>query len=64
MNYLKLEKIITSNGWILVRIMGSSRQYRKLDHKNTVIIANLGNGRVSVDVLTNLEKKTGLSLKR
>lgn len=64
MNYLKLEKIITSNGWILVRTMGSSRQYRKLDHKNTVIIANLGNGRVSVDVLTNLEKKTGLSLKR
>ena len=64
MDYKQLENIITRNGWNLVRIIGSSRQYRKPEYKNTVIISNHGNGKVSIDILKALENTTGLSLMR
>ncbi len=62
MNYTELETIIIKNGWILVRTIGSSRQYRKPGYYKTVFLTKYGNGKVSVDVLRNLEKTTGLSL--
>lgn len=63
MNYIQIEKIITNNGWVLVRTIGSSRQYRKSGCETPVILTMYSSRNVSADVLKILEKKTGLSLK-
>ena len=61
MTYRQLENIITKNGWLLIRTIGSTHQFRKIGHKNTVIISDYGNNQVSTNVLIHLEKTTGLS---
>lgn len=64
MNHIQFEKILAENGWMPIRTVGSCRQYRKCGCGKTVIVADRGSGNISADVLTKLEKTTGLSLRR
>lgn len=64
MNFKRIERIILADGWVLVRICGSHYQFKKTGVEKTVVIPNHGNVDISISVLKNLEKNTGLSLRR
>ena len=64
MNFKKIEKIIIADGWVLVRVCGSHYQFKKSGVEKNVVIPNHGNKDISIGVLKNLEKTTGLSLRR
>lgn len=64
MNFKKIEKIILADGWVLVRVCGSHYQFKKPGVEKNVVIPNHGNKDISIGVLKNLEKVTGLSLRR
>lgn len=63
MNFKKIEKKITSDGWVLVRVCGSHYQYKKAQCAKTVVLPNHGSKDISIGVLKNLEKITGLTLR-
>ncbi len=64
MDYRQIERILTRNGWILVRTLSSSRQYKKAGFNQAVVVAHRSGGDISAGVVKNLEKATGLSLWR
>ena len=64
MNFKKIEKIILADGWVLVRVCVSHYQFKKPGVEKNVVIPNHGNKDISIGVLKNLEKITGLSLRR
>lgn len=64
MVFTKIEKIIMTDGWKLVRIIGSQYQYQKAGCELTLVIPNLNDKALSIDIVKNLEKITGLSLTR
>lgn len=53
-----------ADNWILIRVHGSHYQYRKVGISHTVIIPNHNGKDLSIGVVKDLEKKTGLSLRR
>lgn len=61
-NFKSIEKMITSNGWILVRISGSHHQYKKAGVPGVVTIPNHARG-VSIGVIKSIERITGLTLR-
>lgn len=63
-NFRNIEKKITANGWTLVRISGSHNQYKKIGSLLTVVIPNHNGKDLSIGVIKNLEKITGLFLTR
>ena len=63
-NSNKIEKIIVTNGWVLVRVNGSHYQYQHPDNPNTITIPRHKGKDLSIGVIKNLEKLTGLSLRR
>lgn len=63
-NFRNIEKKITADGWVLVRISGSHYQYKKIGSLLTVVIPNHNGKDLSIGVIKNLEKITGLSLTR
>ncbi|HIR88790.1 MAG TPA: type II toxin-antitoxin system HicA family toxin [Candidatus Fimimorpha faecalis] len=64
MKFREVEKIITANDWKRVRINGSHYQYKKLNSSKTVVIPNHNGKDLSIGVIKNLEKITGLSLRK
>lgn len=63
-NFKNIERKITADGWTLVRITGSHYQYKKAGSPLTVVVPNHSGRDVSIGVIKNLEKITGLSLMR
>lgn len=63
-NFRKIEKRIVANGWVLIRINGSHYQYKHPENLNTITIPNHNGKDLSIGVIKNLEKVTGLSLRR
>ena len=63
-NFKTIEKKIKADGWKLVRITGSHYQYKKVGIAATAVIPNHGAKSISIGILKNLEKQTGLSLRR
>lgn len=63
-NFKAIEKKLTSNGWELVRILGSHYQFRKVGVPTLATIPNHGKKDLPIGTLKNLEKQTGLSLRR
>lgn len=63
-NFKTIEKKMVTNGWFLVRVSGSHYQYKHPTNCNTITIPNHNGKDLSVGVLKNLEKITGLSLRR
>lgn len=64
MDFKAVERLIITDGWHLVRVCGSHHQYKKGTVPYTVVIPNHGKKDISIGVLKNLEKITGLSLRR
>ena len=64
MKFREAEKILKANKWYLVRICGSHYQYRKEGVTDAVVIPNHNSRDLTIGVLKDLEKKTGLSLRR
>lgn len=64
MNFKVVEKIVKADGWVLVRITGSHYQYKKIGIADSLVIPCHGKRDISIGVLKNLEKISGLSLRR
>lgn len=62
-DFRTIEKKIKADGWKLVRIMGSHHQFKKPGVAAVVVIPNHGGKDLTIGVLKNLEKQTGLSLR-
>lgn len=64
MTYREVRKVLNNNGWECVRAKGSHHQYQK-EGKGTVITVPYHSGKdITIGVLRDIEKGTGLSLKR
>ena len=63
-NFKTIEKKMVTNGWFLVRVNGSHYQYKHPVNPNTITIPSHGGKDLSMKILKNLEKVTGLSLRR
>lgn len=62
MTFRKVKKILTKNGWSLVRTKGSHAQFKKTGMNFVATVPNHGGKDISIGVLKQLEKGTGLSL--
>lgn len=62
-DFRTIERKVTADGWMLVRITGSHFQFKKEGVPQTVVIPNHGGRDVSIGILKHLEKITGLSLR-
>lgn len=63
-NFKSIEKVIITHGWMLVRSNSSHYLYMHSVNSSTITIPNRGDADLSIDVIKNLEKTTGLSLRR
>ena len=64
MTFRKIDKILRASGFKLIRVCGSHYQYVKEGISDTIVVPNHSSKDISIGVLKNLEKKTGLSLRR
>lgn len=64
MTFREVKKVIANDGWVLVRVCGSHHQFKKSCSPYTITVPNHGNKDISIGVIKDIEKKTGLSLKR
>ena len=64
MNYRKVRSILVKNGWKCVRKEGSHEQYKKAGHPNLVTLVKHAGRDLSKGVLSDIEKDSGLSLRR
>lgn len=64
MSFREIEKILVADGWFLVRVCGSHYQYKKVGISYTAVVPNHAGRDISIGLLKDLEKKTGLSLRR
>ncbi|MCR5626507.1 MAG: type II toxin-antitoxin system HicA family toxin [Lachnospiraceae bacterium] len=62
MTFRQIENRITEDGWKRVRVCGSHYQYKKEGVAKLVVIPNHSCRDISIGVLKNLERITGLSL--
>lgn len=64
-NFKAIEKKLKANGWKLVRISESSHyQYKKAGVKTIATLPYHRKRDIPIGTLKNLEKQTGLSLRR
>lgn len=64
MTFREVDRVLKSNGWILVRVSGSHFQYRKVGAPNAIVVPNHNGKDLSIGVIKDLKKKTGISLQR
>ena len=62
-NFRTVERKIVANGWYLVRVNGSHYQYKHPDKHLTLTIPNHNGKDLSIGIIRNLEKTTGLSFR-
>lgn len=63
MTFRQVEKSLKADGWFLIRTTGSHYQYRKVGVPNPITVPNHNGHDLSIGVINDLEKKTGLSLR-
>lgn len=63
-DFRTIKKKVTADGWVEVRTIGLHSQFKKEGNPHPVTIPNHGGKSISNNVLKNLEKITGLSLRR
>lgn len=63
MSFKEIEKIIKKDGWVEIRVAGSHHQYKKIGCAYLAVIPHHGSRDISIGVIKNLEKMTGLSLR-
>ncbi len=62
MKFREVDRLLRSNGWILVRINGSHHQYKNSGVNFVATVPNHSGKDISIGVMESLEKGTGLSL--
>ena len=62
MTFREIKKLLEADG--LVRVCGSHNQFRKAGNPYAVTVPNHGSRSISIGVIKDLEKKTGLSIRR
>ena len=62
--YGEIKKLLEADGWRLVRVCGSHNQFRRVGNPYAVTVPNHGSRSISIGVIKDLERKTGLSLRR
>lgn len=62
-DFKSIEKKVTAAGWVLVRVSGSHFQFKKEGVPKLLVIPNHNGHDISLGVLKNLEKISGLSLR-
>ncbi len=63
-DFNEIEKTLIVDGWILIRICGSHHCFKKPGNSEIVVIPYYSDKDVSPILIPNLERITGLSLKR
>lgn len=63
MVFKDIDKLLRKNNWYIARIKGSHFQYKHTDISYCVTVPNHGKSDLSINVLKNIEKGTGLSLR-
>lgn len=64
MVFKDIKRVLVSNGWRVVRINGSHYQFSHPDYPGRVVtVPNHGKKDISLAVLKNIERGTGLSLR-
>lgn len=64
MTFREVERILKADNWVLIRVTGSHYQYRKVGVPVPVVVPNHNSRDLTIGVIKDLEKKTGLSLRR
>ena len=64
MTFREIKKLLEADVWRLVRVCGSHNKFRKSVNPYAVTVPNHGSRSISIGVIKDLEKKTGLSLRR
>lgn len=62
MTFHEVEKILKADCWELIRISGSHHQYRKAGNPNSITLPKHNEKDLTIGILKDLAKKTGLSL--
>lgn len=63
MTFRQIEKILKADKWVLIRVTGSHHQYRKIGMPYPVVIPNHKGKDLTIGLIKDLEKKTGLHLR-
>ena len=64
MGFKEINRKLESNGWRVIRINGSHFQYAHPDYSGKVVtVPNHGKRDISIGIVKNIEKGTGLSLR-
>ncbi len=63
MTFRQVEKILRKAGWRCVRQNGSQYQYRHPNSPNLVSVHRHGSKDISIGVLKDIERDTGLSIR-
>lgn len=63
MKFRKINKALITDGWSLVRVLGSNYRYHKFG-MNPITVPNYNEQDIPISVIKDIEKKTGLSLRR
>lgn len=64
MRYREIRKILHNAGWYEVRQSGSHHQYSRTGIGYVVPVPEHGGRDIAIDVIQNIRKGTGLSLRR
>ncbi|MDE7321713.1 MAG: type II toxin-antitoxin system HicA family toxin [Lachnospiraceae bacterium] len=64
MTFREIEKILKANNWLLIRTGNLTCQYQKAGIPYTIIVPNHSDKELTTGIVKDLEKKTGLSLRR
>lgn len=63
MTFREIEKLLKADHWILIRVTGSHYQYRKVGAPKSIVVPNHNGRDLSIGVIKNLEKETGLTFR-
>lgn len=61
MNFREVNKVLRNNGWYIIRIKGSHCTYGNFDNGQRVIVPNHGKKDLSIGVIKDIERASGLS---
>ena len=63
MAYKYVVKVIRKAGWVEIRACGSHHSFRKCGNEFVVTVPDHGSKDLSIGVIKDIERKTGLTLK-
>ena len=62
MTFREINKILKADNWELIREIDSCHQYRKVGIPDAIVIPDHNGHNLTIGIIKELEKKTGLTL--